>query len=168
MVFYCKKSLFCLAALFSLNVCAAFEDDPEPTEKKRQEIEVVFPGFPETANLIPFQVGAIRDPQFFIDGQSITVDIDGNPRFTLVIISAAGAQTISYEEMRCDTGERRAYAFGRADKTWSIPRNSKWLKVPPGANLYAELYGNYFCPIARPSLKSADDARRALRYPGRN
>lgn len=151
-----------LACLIFSNQASSGLFDDEYDEKNWKEVEVTLPAFPEEANLIPFKVGAKTDTQFLIDGQSISIDTDGVIRFTLVIISSAGAQTISYEGIRCATVERRAYAFGRSDKTWSKAKNNQWIRISLGSNQYSELHGQYFCPVGEPTLKTPEDARRAL------
>ena len=157
---------FATLVLFSVQLSAAdFDRNYDEDEKPWVEIDVQLPAFPEKENLIPFTVGAISDTQYLVDGNSLSVDIDGVVRYALVVISPAGAQTISYEGMRCATAERKLYAFGRSDKTWSRPRSNPWLKIRGGSNNhYVELYANYFCSIGVSSIANADDARRILRY----
>lgn len=141
--------------------------DSEYDAKPWAEIEVQLPDFPEKENLIPFSVGAVRDKKFLIDANSLSVGADGVVRYTLIVLSSTGAQNISYEGLRCDTAERRPYAFGRSDKTWSKARNNQWLKIHGSFdNHYVELYTNYFCAVAATPVTSADDARRVLRSGG--
>ena len=128
-----------------------------------QEIEAKLPPSPEDANLIPFKVGPTTDMRFTIDGKSISVDSDEVIRYTLVVISPSGARTISYEGMRCSTTERRIYAFGRADKTWSKPRSSKWVSIRGGADSwYVALARDYFCTIGESAILNPDHAIRVL------
>jgi hypothetical protein len=51
-------------------------------------------------------------------------------RYTVVVKSPAGAETVSFEGMRCESGERKLYAFGRADGQgggeWSRNRYARW------------------------------------------
>ena len=137
------------------------DNDVEETPWK--EIEAKLPLSPEDENLIPFKVGPATDMRFTIDGKSISVDSDDVIRYTLVTISPSGAKTISYEGMRCATAERRLYAFGRADRTWSKARNAQWLKIRGGSNNHVvELFTNYFCRSSS-VVVNADDARRVLR-----
>ncbi len=161
----CKIGIFCLALIGVTPILAQDIDDlfREDMPKTWQEIEAVLPPFPESQNLVPFTVGAFHDKKFMIDGANINVGKDWVLRFTLVIESKEGAQTISYEGLRCETTERRVYAFGHAaDKRWSKPKKSDWARVPPGANVYAELAGTYFCPIGGRTVFTPEDAIRAL------
>lgn len=143
--------------------------DNEYEEKPWAEIEVQLPAFPEPINLIPFQVGAMADNKYLIDGNSLSVGSDGVLRFTLVVISSAGAQNITYEGLRCATAERRFYAYGRSDKTWSKARSNQWGKIQGSTNHHhVELYSNYFCTVGAAYIRNADDARRVLRNGGQS
>jgi hypothetical protein len=139
----------------------------EAEEKPAEEIEVKFPASPQAENLIPFVVSATTDNQFMIDGESLNVSGNGVLRFTLVIVSPSGARNVSYEGMNCSTGERRLYAFGRPDGTWSKARNDQWTRITENSlnRHHAALFTEYFCPLGV-TLRDADDARRALRYGG--
>jgi hypothetical protein len=144
-----------------------FDNEHEKIEKNRAEIDVQLPAFPGKENLIPFKVGSVSDTKYLIDGNSVSLSSDGVIRFVLVIESSAGVQNISYEGMRCTTAERRYYAFGRSDKTWSKARSALWGKVQGATNNHhAELYNNYFCVAGAPSLRNAEEIRRVLRKDG--
>ena len=58
-----------------------------------------------------------------------------------------GAENVSFEGIRCATGERRIYASGRKDGTWSPLKNSAWQPiVDNGYNRpRAALAHDYFC-----------------------
>ena len=154
-----------LALLTVSSLASGFDNEFE--EKPWVEIEVQLPAFPQIENLVAFKVGAASDTQFKIDSQSLSVGADAVIRYTLVVVSSAGAENISYEGMRCTTGERRFYAFGRSDGTWSKARNTQWMKIQGSSNNHhVELFVNYFCSFGAPTLTSADDAVRALRNGG--
>ena len=91
--------------------------DDEYDAKPWTEVEVVLPPYPQEADLLSFRVGAVRDTQFMVDTKSVSIGSDGVVRYTLVVIGSGGARNVSYEGLRCATGERRFYAFGRLDKT---------------------------------------------------
>ena len=55
----------------------------------------------------------------FVDEASVHYGSDDVIRYTMVIVSPSGARNVTFEGMRCETGERRLYAFGRADGSWS-------------------------------------------------
>ncbi|WP_313951417.1 CNP1-like family protein [Accumulibacter sp.] len=155
-----------LLLLFPSIALSASEDDL--ATKRGQETEVQLPPFPQAENLIPFVVSAMTDNKFMIDGESLTVSTDGIVRYTLVIISSAGAQNVSYEAIRCPTAERRVYAFGHsADKTWSRARRDQWTQIQESTlnRHHAALFSDYFCAVGI-NLRDADDARRSLRSSG--
>ena len=76
---------------------------------------------------------------------------DGVVRYSVVVKSPAGAETISFEGMRCTTGERKLYAFGRADGkgggAWSRNRNAKWEPIQTRNDFRGELFYHYFCTV---------------------
>ena len=176
-VFSRVRSVFLLALLLLVqSSMAASRNDrgvrsnsnfEEEEQKTWTEIEVQLPAFPEEEDLISFKVGAVDDVQYAIDSQSLSVGTDDVIRFTLVTVSSMGAKSISYEGMRCLTAERRYYASGRPDKTWSKARSNQWFKIKGGSsNHHFELFANYFCPIGSAFVTSAEEAVRALRRGG--
>ncbi len=142
-----------------------FEGDYDT--KSWQEIEVKLPAAPKSGNLLPIYVSAATSNQFFVDGASLSVGADGVVRYVMVIRSAAGAQNVSFEGMRCETRERRIYASGRQDGTWSKARNNEWVRIQDvyGNRHHAALFLEYFCPFGNIVL-DATEARRALQQGG--
>ena len=70
-------------------------------------------------------------------------------------------------EMTSRPGERRFYAFGRADGTWSKARGNQWIKISGTSNNHhVELFSNYFCPPGSPAVSSVDEAQGVLRHGG--
>lgn len=155
---------FLLVLLFGASAgapAAGFDSDYE--EKRWEEIEAQIPAFPSPENLVPFTVSAASDNKFMIDRKSIAVGVDGVVRYTLVVASPSGAQNISYEGLRCSSGERRLYAFGRSDKSWSKARSNQWVRIQESTlnRHHAALYFEYFCPNGM-IVRDADEARTAL------
>lgn len=162
-----KRAVF-LPFLFCASSCllaAGFDSDYE--EKRWEEIEAQIPAFPVAENLVSFFVSATTDNTFMVDRESIAVGSDGVLRYTLVVRSASGAQNVSYEGLRCSSGERRLYAFGRSDKTWSKARSNQWVRIQESTlnRHHAALYFEYFCPGGN-IVRDADEARMALRSGG--
>lgn len=141
--------------------------DSEYEEKRWEEIEAQLPAFPKAESLDPFFVSATTDNKFMVDRDSISVGADGVVRFTLVVLSSSGVQNVSYDGLRCSTGERRLYAFGRSDKTWSKARSNQWVKIQESTlnRHHAALYFEYFCANGN-SVRDAEEARVALRSGG--
>lgn len=157
---------FGLLGVFVGPVCAGFEEDREA--KKWEEAEVRLPAAPGKEGLLGFYVSATTDNKFFVDPTSIAIGGDGVVRFTLVIVTEGGGRNVSFEGMRCETRERRAYAFGHPDGTWAKSRSSQWERVREAVNNrhYAALFQEYFCPAGL-VVRSAEDAVSALRRGGR-
>jgi hypothetical protein len=145
----------------------AVEFDNQYDEKPWEEVEVQLPAYPVAGSMIRFKVGAIADTAFLIDSKSLSVGVDGVIRYTLEVVSPTGARNVSYEGMRCATAERRFYAFGRADGTWSKARGNQWVKISGTSNNHhVELFSGYFCPPGSPSVASAEEALTVLRNGG--
>lgn len=129
---------------------AAWEDlDIEfEQDKPWQEIEAQLPAYPKSEHLLPFEVSATAPHRYFIDSTSIQVGADLAIRYTVVVESRLGARTVSFEGLRCETAERRIYAFGRPEGTWSRARESRWepIKLRSALSYHKPLYEAFFCP----------------------
>ncbi len=159
-----------LLAVFFLPVSLAamavdFDEDYE--SRPWQELELKLPPAPQPEGLQPFYVSATTEHRFGIDPASLSVGSDGVVRYVLVIETAGGARNVSYEGMRCETRERRVYASGRRDGSWSKARNSAWVRIQDVAanRHHAALYLEYFCAGGVP-VRSAEFALTLLRRGG--
>jgi hypothetical protein len=103
-----------------------FEEDFDDSGKTWQEIAVQMPATPSSENLIPFYVSPTATQNFAIDEKSLSVGKDGVIRYTMVATSPAGARNISYEGIRCETFEKKSYAFARTDGSWARSRRDQW------------------------------------------
>lgn len=139
---------------------AVFDD-----EKAWKEIETLLPKAPDQSRLIQIDVGSLSTNSFFVDHDSVEVGSDGVIRYTMVVVSPSGARNTTFEGMRCDTAEKRLYAFGRADGTWSRARTVNWQRIEGGKlnQHHAALYRGYFCSSGG-SVSSTDEARRVLKH----
>lgn len=159
--------------LFSLVVAGASAGvlaagfDSEYEEKRWEEVEAQLPAFPKPESLDSFFVSATTDNKFMVDRDSISVGADGVVRYTLVVLSSSGVQNVSYDGLRCATAERRLYAFGRSDKTWSKARSNQWSKIQENTlnRHHAALFFEFFCPNGN-IVRDANEARMALRSGG--
>lgn len=157
---------FCLSIPAGLAYAGIFVDDnPEPW----QEGDVVFPGPPNPVSLVNFYVSASTPNTFWVDGASLTVADDGVVRYVLVVRSPSGAESTTFEGIRCGSAERRIYATGRSDGTWARARDSAWTRI--SFNSYnraqAALAQDYFCDGVAP-VADAAEARRRLKQGGRS
>jgi hypothetical protein len=163
---FCGFFLFLsLMSLSMIGLAADFEDDY--AAKPWEEMATQLPLYPKKENLLPFFVSSASDNLFMLDSESITVGSDGVVRYTLVVTSASGAQNVSYEGLRCASAERRLYAFGRPDNTWSKARSQQWVRLqnPDRNRQHAALYSEYLCPNGS-IVGDAAEARAALRAGG--
>jgi hypothetical protein len=122
----------------------AFDDETRPW----QEVETQLPAKPLAADIVPFQVSGGTDYRFGIDAKSLSIGTDGVYRYTLVATSSQGARNVSYEGIRCETGQKKIYAIGRSDGTWTKSRSAAWTPISDfGINRQdAALLHEYFCP----------------------
>lgn len=111
-----------------------------------------------------FYVSPIATQTFTLDTRSLTIGADGVVRYTMVSTSSAGAKNISYEGIRCQTLEKRLYAFGQADGTWSRSRRNEWESIlqTVANRRHAALAQDYFCEGGMIAGK-ADELVRRLR-----
>lgn len=112
-----------------------------------KESEVVMPPAVEEARLRAFDVGTSSPNHSFVDEGSVSVGDDGVVRYALVVRTAGGAENVTFEGIRCATGERRIYASGRPDGSWVAIKKSEWQAI--GGNAYnrprAALAWDYLC-----------------------
>jgi CNP1-like family protein len=138
--------------------------DKEPWK----EAEVAFPPAPKAADLLRFEVSATTPNAFFVDLATLSVGEDGVVRYVLVVRSPRGAENVTFEGIRCASGERRLYAIGQGDGTWVASRNGAWEHI--SFNTYnrpqAALAKDYFCDGTTSPVPDAEEARRRLKRGG--
>lgn len=133
-------------------------------EKKWVEEEVGLPDYPREQGLVEFDAGAATNNRHYVDRATLSVGGDGVVRYVVVIKSGAGATNVLFEGIRCSTRERKQYALGRADRTWSSSRASSWRPIVRGS-YQAVLSKEYFCPNGIAILK-AEEGVSALLHGG--
>lgn len=131
-------------------------------DKPWVEVAAQLPPYPKTENLIPFDVSSATSNRFFVDAASISVGEDLVVRYTVVIEAAGGARNVSYEGLRCESGERRLYAYGHADGSWSKARNAGWepIKFRSLLSYQKALFEDHFC---RDGIRVKDGKEAAQR-----
>lgn len=127
-----------------------FESDFDENQKTWREIETQLPAPPKAANLIEVKLDASTRNTLLIDSASLSSDADGVVRYTAILRSPSGADTISFEGLRCEEGERKLYAFGRPDGTWSRNRHARWERIQArlAGGYHRELFFHYFCTVS--------------------
>ncbi|WP_248281088.1 CNP1-like family protein [Azoarcus sp. TTM-91] len=119
--------------------------DPDDEVWKEQGYEM--PGAPDPASYVGFFVNATSTGEFFIDRSHLSIGEDGIVRYVLIVRSPSGAESATFEGIRCDTRERRLYASWHAKGGWAPLKNSNWQRM--GQSAYnrprAVLAEDYFC-----------------------
>lgn len=137
-------------------------------DKPWVEVAAQLPPYPKPENLIPFNVSSATRNQHFVDADSISVGADNVIRYTVVIEAAGGAKNVSFEGLRCESGERRLYAYGHPDGTWSKARNAGWefIKFRSLLSYQKALFEDHFCRDGirvRDGIEAAQNLRRNAR-----
>lgn len=139
----CRIVVALCLTVFATAAAAALFDDEEPPW---QEAALVLPPAPNAATLRPFTVGGGSRNLYFVDEASVSVGSDEVVRYVLVVRAPGGAENVTFEGIRCASGERRIYAAGHAGQ-WVPMKRSEW--QPLGAHAYnqprAALAYDYFC-----------------------
>lgn len=125
-----------------------FDYDFDADIKPWKEIEAQLPAYPKVEEAQQFVVSASTDNEFFIDPKSVSVAEDETVRYTLIVKSSAGVLNVSFEGIRCATREKKLYAFGRADGTWSRNKYAKWtpIQYKDRNRQHHMLFDDFFCP----------------------
>ena len=138
-----------LLALFANNAMAQAQSPAEESDsiKPWQELAVELPAAPDTNTLLHFAITPNTSQSFHIDPKALTVGTDGVVRYTLVAKSSTGASSISYEGIRCQSFEKKLFAFGRADGSWSRAKRDEWQAIFKNAanRQHVTLAQDYFC-----------------------
>jgi len=151
MILLIRRNLLAAMLMFSPLVASAItvaeQDALDGENKAWAESAVNLPAPPKKENLLSFYVSPTATIDFSVDAKSLSVDKDGVVRYTLVATSRAGATNISYEGIRCQSAEKKLYAFGQSDGSWSRARRDAWDVIrESGANRqHATLALEYFC-----------------------
>jgi hypothetical protein len=160
-----KCALIVLAA-WSLGAANSFapegfiEDDPDA--KKWEEVAVQLPDPPAAANLMEFYVGPTATQTFYIDEKSVSIGGDKVVRYTLVSKSRSGAVNVSYEGIRCATIEKKTYAYGSENGTWTLARNAGWRPITElvANRQHAALVKDFFCDVTTVAGNAKDIVKR--------
>lgn len=143
---FCRK-LIGVALLFPVVASAQlFQRDPWDEEPLPQEEQITLPAAPLADNLLRFDPGRLSTLHFYVDKASLSVGADRIVRYTLVVRGEGDARNVSYEALRCDTGEQKIYAYGKRDGGWSAVSDPEW--APVDKDFYRKtLFDDYFCPL---------------------
>lgn len=144
------------------------KSDWETEQEKRdwREADVPPPPPAGSGEMLAFFVSSASDYRFFIDSASLAPGRDGVVRYTLMVRSPLGAESVTYEGIRCATREVKTYAYGRTDRSWSVrPGNWRRIEVRSVQRWHDALWREYFCPREIP-IRSAAEGIEALKRGG--
>lgn len=136
-----------LLAACASTLAQSFDEDFDDEQKPWQEIAVHLPPTPQEQNLAEFYLSPQATMKAYIDVNSVSIGTDKVVRYTVVTKTQGGAVNVMYEGMRCETWEKKTYAFGHPDGTWSRSRRDKWQPIRDiGINrIDGALFKDYFC-----------------------
>lgn len=136
-----------MLAAGTATLAQSLDEDFDDEEKPWQEIAVQLPPTPQDANLAEFYLSPNATMKAFVDLKSVSVGTDNVVRYTVVTKAEGGAVNVIYEGMRCETWEKKSYAFGHPDGKWSRSRNDKWQQIKDrgGNRIDGALFRDYFC-----------------------
>lgn len=164
------KTLTALLMCLPLVAHAEWMDFERDFEEDTPWVEVAaqLPAYPKPENLIPFNVSSATRNRHFVDAESISVGPDLTIRYTVVIETTGGARNVSFEGMRCETGERRLYAYGHPDGTWSKARNAGWedIRMRSLLSYQKALFEDHFCRDGI-RIRDREEAVKSLRWGSR-
>ncbi|GAB3539678.1 CNP1-like family protein [Noviherbaspirillum agri] len=151
--------------LFTGAALAQTTEEDDGSEQPWKEVALELPAAPKQEDLLPFYVSATATQSFAIDARSVSAGSDGVIRYTLVSTSDAGAKNVSYEGIRCETFERKLYAFGQPDGSWTRARRDEWQRISHNAanRQHAALAKDFFC-LEKTVAGTASDMVHRLRY----
>ncbi|UIN21840.1 CNP1-like family protein [Herbaspirillum frisingense] len=141
-VLACSLLAICAGAL-----AQSFDEEFDDEEKPWQEIAVQLPPTPQQQNLAEFYLSPNATMKAYVDLNSVSIGTDKVVRYTVLTKTEGGAVNVMYEGMRCETWEKKTYAFGHPDGKWSRSRRDKWQPIRDiGANrIDGALFRDYFC-----------------------
>jgi hypothetical protein len=158
----CGGLVLTMSLPFAAGAQGGFLTEADPNWREQ---EVRMPPPPQEDRLREFFVNAASSNRFYVDESSLEVGADYVVRYVMVVRAGGGAETVTYEGIRCTTGERKLYAHWRQDGDWVAPRRSEWesLRSAGLGRPYRALALSYFCDGPAPPRTTAD-ALRGLRH----
>jgi hypothetical protein len=137
-----------------------FDESQAPQWK---ESRPAMPPFPDDADLVAVPMNDTDTLKIFLDRKSLSRLPDRVARFTLVVQSRAGARSVFYDGLRCETRQYKTYAVGTDDHRWLPASQSQWRDIPrPEINAFLyQLYRRYVCDESS-SARTPDEILRRL------
>lgn len=139
----------------------------EREEAPWEEVQTTLPAAPKPENLMPVDVGSGARFTYLVDLPSVEAGQDGVVRYTLLARSPSGAENLTFEGLRCETGEHKLYAFGRKTGEWAKNPRGEWkiIRARVIHNPQSALFFHYLCP-ALDKPRTTEVVRQLLRTGG--
>ncbi|MBT7308098.1 MAG: hypothetical protein HN842_07760 [Gammaproteobacteria bacterium] len=130
-----------------------------------KEAEVTIPPFPDTEDLLEFQVDnpITRNHTYFLDQKSLSIAEDYVVRYSVVIRTHSGASNVFYDGIRCQTGEYKSYAFG-INGHFSQNESAAWHVIKGGEYFRKALLRGIVCNQLTDSPNSVEEVVDGIRY----
>jgi len=140
-----------------------FDFDPTLVEQWK-EAQVPPPAYPDDRDLLAVPLPPSDSVKAYLDAQSLSRALDRVGRYTLVVESPAGARSVFFEGIRCETREYKTYAIG-ADGALKPVKQPKWQPIPylERNALRFTLYKHYVCDDAS-SARTPQELIPLLKY----
>lgn len=133
------KTLSLLALGLLGLACSAQAQWQGADELDWKESDVPAPPAFSTEQLVPFEVSTHSELSYGLVPDTLSVGSDGVVRYVMVAQSRSGAVNVSYEGVRCQTGEMKTYArwapnrlplptpFSAAEGEWRATAQADWV-----------------------------------------
>jgi hypothetical protein len=124
-----------------------------------EELKTQLPPVPVAADTLPIEPMSVRQNRTFtfgIDPRSVGVAPGGIVRYTLYTVSDRGAETASYESIRCRSKEWRPVATLRPGTGWERPYKEDWRPIE-GDSVQQVLRNGVLCTGGGPAATRPQD-----------
>ena len=158
--------LVAAAQLSKQELRATDADEYEQGSTAWVEQTVAPPAYPKVESLAEFRGAGTSSNRFFVDVDTLSIGKDGVVRYVLVVRSPGGAENVSFEGIRCETREQKAYAFGQRGGTWSLARDPQWRFIEPREvnRHHVVLFTEAFCVNGKTPPRAVREVVQRLRY----
>jgi len=135
----------------------------DPGEWKEANFKL--PPYPAQADWVGFFVPLKSDYTYFVDAKTLTLGEDGVIRLILRVVSASGAENLSYEGYQCANRSLRSYAFGDSfNHKWIESTRVLWKRMDRDDKARMRLAED-FCPEWNTPKTSAEALLRLKKAP---
>lgn len=139
----------------------------EPKGLAQEPVTVDLPPTSLPARLALFEIKGHTQHETGLDPDAITLGADGVTRYTLVVVAPTGVRNVTYEGIRCSTGEWKVYATGRPDGQWHRVPEPVWRPMDKAGmnDIRQTLHERHVCSAARTVPVSVTQVLQSFRRP---